>query len=503
MKNKNTFFFLLFFFSSIHLIFSQRDNTYTLDASAIIGTSQTPFWMRANKFGKAPTEGQTLAIFAGLKSDYQNPEKKVDWGYGLNIGGFAGFQNKAIIQQAYAKAKWRVFEFYAGRREEIQGLVDTTLSSGSYIWSGNALPMPKIDISIPEYTSIGPSGVFSIKGNYAHGWFDRKRDDAVGVMLHQKSGYFRIGKSNWKFKAYAGLNHQVQYGGKIQFDDPNGYYSKGGRFGSSFRDYIYLVTGRSAVGEDTAKFSGSGETLNRVGNHLGTMDIALEFKHKNGKVFFYRQNIFEDGSLYYLNNITDGLNGLSISFNDNNSEKVFNVKKIVIEFLNTQNQGGLFYDDPRLPGIRGYDQYFNNTQFRDGWSYQKTSLGTPFIMSKNEFPQLISKPNPSKLMFTNNRIQAYYFGLEGNILNKNYITGRLSFTKNWGMFGIDFANEKFQTSFSLNSNQYFPTILGGVNGYVNLAGDFGELLNQNFAIQLGLKKSFGFLPFLHKTHSHF
>ncbi|KAF4530856.1 hypothetical protein B566_EDAN018889, partial [Ephemera danica] len=59
------------------------------------------------------------------------------------------------IQEAYAKAKWKAFELYAGRRKEIQGLVDTTLTSGSYIWSGNTLPMPKIDLSIQNYTSLG------------------------------------------------------------------------------------------------------------------------------------------------------------------------------------------------------------------------------------------------------------------------------------------------------------------------------------------------------------
>jgi hypothetical protein len=198
---------LLALFFSLHSVicFSQRDNQYSIDASAVMGTAQTPFWMRANQFGKVPTEGQTLALFASVKSDYQNPENKIDWGYGINIGGFAGVQNKFIIQQAYLKAKWKAFELYAGRREEIQGLVDTTLTSGSYIWSGNALPMPKIDLSIPNFTPIGSSGVFSIKGNYAHGWFDQNRADAIGIMLHQKSGYFRVGKPNWKFKAYGGL----------------------------------------------------------------------------------------------------------------------------------------------------------------------------------------------------------------------------------------------------------------------------------------------------------
>ena len=64
------------------------------------------------------------------------------------------FVDQFLIPVAYIKAKFGAFEIYAGRRKEIFGLVDSTLSSGSYIWSGNALPMPKIQISTPNFVSL-------------------------------------------------------------------------------------------------------------------------------------------------------------------------------------------------------------------------------------------------------------------------------------------------------------------------------------------------------------
>ncbi|MES2796275.1 MAG: capsule assembly Wzi family protein [Bacteroidota bacterium] len=491
--------FLVFSISFVNIVLCQRENSFQTEANAILGTETTPFWMRANKFGKVPTKGQTLALFAGAQSDYQNDESKIDWGYGLNIGGFVGMQNKFIVQQAYAKAKWRAFELYAGRREEIQGLVDTTLSSGSYIWSGNALPLPKIQISIPNYTPIGASGLFSLKGNYAHGWFNRDRDDAKGVMLHQKSLYFRIGKPNYKLKLYAGLNHQAQWGGKILFPDPKGNYSENGRFGSSLSDYFYIVTGRSAVGEDSTRFAGANEVLNRVGNHLGSLDFAIELNGSKTKILIYRQSVFDDGSLFYLNNITDGLNGISVSFKNSLNQNI-KINKIVFEFLNTLNQGGPFNgDNPLSTSTRGLDNYFNNTQFRDGWSFNKTSIGTPFLLTKYEYPNSTSKK--FDLIFSNNKVQSYYFGMNGAILNEYNFESRFSFSKNWGSIGTPLRGI-YQSSFLVNVNKDLGSILGGINGNVTLAGDFGDLLESNFAIQFGIKKSINTLPFLHPTHRH-
>lgn len=60
-----------------------------------------------------------------------------------------------IVPEAYLKARWGIFELSGGRRREIVGLLDTTLSTGSYAWSGNALPIPKIQLEIRDYAPIG------------------------------------------------------------------------------------------------------------------------------------------------------------------------------------------------------------------------------------------------------------------------------------------------------------------------------------------------------------
>ena len=479
--------------------FCQRETTYKTEVSTILGTEQTPFWMRANKYGLVPTKGNSLIMQIGAKSDYEQTDKKILWGYGVNLGGFAGMQNKFIIQEAYAKVKWKAFEIYAGRRKEIQGLVDTTLTSGSYIWSGNALPMPKIDLSIQNFASLGGDGLISIKGNYAHGWFESKRDDAVGVLLHQKSGYFRFGKPNWKFKFYSGLNHQAQWAGKALYNN-NLTVKANGTFGNSLKDYLGVIMGKSNIGTDTTSLD-QNSAQNRTGNHLGTIDLGFELNFSNLNILIYRQNIFEDGSLYYLNNISDGLNGLSISLKNNLSKKI-TISKVTIEFLNTLNQGGKIGSNAIIATLRGQDQYFNNGQYRDGWSYNKTSIGTPFILSNKDFHKLLSD-TLSQTLFTNNRVQAYYLGLNGKI-NRNYnFVGKMSFSKNWGTYYSVLLNKPIQTSFYFSLNKEINEILGGVNGFINISGDFGSLFGNNLAIQIGFKKIMSSFSFLgHPSHKH-
>jgi Capsule assembly protein Wzi len=485
--------FLLILFSISNNSFCQRETFYHYDINTVLGSESTPFWMRANIYGAVPTKGQTLAIFGGLVSDYQKTDKKIKIGYGLNIGGFLGMQDKFIAQEAYIKAKWRAFEFYAGRRKEIQGLVDTTLSSGSYIWSGNAIPMPKIDLSIPQYTSIGKSGIFSIKGNYAHGWFDQNRDGTKGVFLHQKSFYIRLGMPNYKIKFYGGFNHQAQWG-RLQLNS-NSIKSQ-----SSLKDYLNIIMGKSNVGEDTTGLDPN-SAGNRTGNHLGSLDTGIEFKLPKSKILFYRQSIFEDGSLFYLNNITDGLHGISITF-DKSIKKNINIAKLNFEFLSTLSQGGTLGSEGGIAASRrGRDNYFNNGDFPEGWSYNKTSIGTPFILTKNEHKQT-QITNKSTLLFTNNRVQAYIIGFSGAINGKHFFESKVSFSKNWGTYSYGFANPVEQNSFYLKTNSDLDRILGGINIYVIVAGDVGTLLTQNFAAQIGFRKYFNSTAILHPTHRH-
>ena len=474
----------IFFMFATFNLFAQdnevkREIKYTAEAGTIISTNgETPFWLRANQYGIVPNQSPIFTLRGSVSSDYkkaitkedQYRLSKFDWGYGLNIVGNVGKENQFLIPEAYVKAKYGVFEIYAGRRKEIFGLVDSTLSSGSYIWSGNALPMSKIQISTPSFVPLPfTKGFLSFKGTYAHGWFENSRTDVKNFYLHQKSLYFKLGKPDWKFHFYGGFNHQVQWGGELLYPDPKNEFSINGQVGSSFNDYVNVVTGRSLGGVGDTTKNGVNDAYNRSGNHLGTIDFGFDINTSNLSILCYRQNIYEDGSLYYLANITDGLNGISVKIKKKSDAKI-RLHNIVVEYLNTTNQSGST-DVALNSRLRGEDNYFGNGTYKDSWTYLNHTIGTPFI-------NLMVR---DKL---NNRVEAYYIGLKGLIFSVP-ITMKFSYSLNKGSYSFSVETKNrlsglVQTSLNLKRNYKLLT---------SLSFDDGLYEKSSVGINIFLKKN--------------
>ncbi len=174
--------------------------------------------------------------------------------------------------------------------------------------------------------------------------------------MHQKSLYGRFGKPEWKLKLYGGFNHQVLWGNeKESYGDS---YTL-----SPFKTYLYVITGRGYM------------MVSRMGDHLGSIDLGFEYKFKNIRLLAYRQNLYDAGALYYMANIRDGLNGLSL-VNIHYTSKGFQWKKILVEVLYTKSQGGESWSVPRPSGA---EDYYNHYQYIQGWSYKGIGIGNPFI----------------------------------------------------------------------------------------------------------------------------
>lgn len=464
---------------------------YQLESGMYISTSnQTPFWLRSNQYGIVPVESPFLTVRGATHKEYdstinqQNQPKKFSYGYGINTIVNVGKSSQILLPEAYIKLRYGAFEFYGGRRREIFGLVDSSLTSGSYIWSGNALPIPKVQISIPNYTSIIGHGVLSIKAGYAHGWFGHQ-GDVKNYFLHQKWLYGRIGKPNWKMKFYGGFNHQVQWGGipiKPYIEAQTGTLIS--QFPSDFGTYLKVVSGVSLIknnrGTDNTPLN---DAWNRAGNHLGSLDLASEINFRKIDLFLYRQSIYEDGSLFYLNNITDGLFGFSIK--RKNIQK--GLTKICFEYLNTTNQGGATGSGNTVPQLRGQDNYFNNSLYINGWAYNQNNIGTPLLSSLSQTNNaLISQYNYGDVPQTyivNNRVNGLHISFHGKVSKMNFST-KLMWTNNLGLYGFRFSTK--QVSFLHQINYQLPqyTLVA------NLAIDRGKLLTNNLGCYLGVRRIF-------------
>ena len=95
----------------------------------------------------------------------------LDWGASVEGRANIGDKSNFTLIEGYGKVRISIFEIRAGRSKEIMGLCDTSLTSGAWAVSGNALGIPKVQISIPEFYSLPLFGkLFAFKGNFAHGW---------------------------------------------------------------------------------------------------------------------------------------------------------------------------------------------------------------------------------------------------------------------------------------------------------------------------------------------
>ncbi len=164
-----------------------RSQTPALDASAELGGyvangNQTPFWLRANQWGRVPLAAPLGTARLGVHyhtphiwADTSRHRARLSWDFGLEgvANVLPGRTGQFLLPEAYAKLRWGKWALLAGRERRIVGFVDTTLSTGSYSLSGNALPIPMLRLELAEYLPLGFLGNFlSLKGSFVHGWYD-------------------------------------------------------------------------------------------------------------------------------------------------------------------------------------------------------------------------------------------------------------------------------------------------------------------------------------------
>lgn len=447
-----------------------------------------PFWQRANQSGTVPLEGPIGTLRLGLSSDYRPlPAKRVDWGYGLEIVSNTGpTGSQFIVPQAYLKGRWRQLELYVGRRRTIMGLVDTLLTTGAYAVSGNALPLPTIQIGTRGYAPVPfTKGLISINATFGQAWFESADRKVSNAMLHQATFYARLGKPSWKARFFAGVNHQVMWGGYSPYLGAG--LANNGHLPSSLKAYLYVITALAypdaAVDGNVTSF----DETNRIGNHLGSVDVGAEFDIGNTTVFLYRQNPYDSGAIWYLTTITDGLNGLSIRRRQRGNG-FFSVNRGLFEYLYTANQGGnqFVIDDPQR---RGKVNYFNNSQYIDGWTTHNQVIGTPFLTPVTE----LYAWHPTGII-GNNRVSVLHLGLSGYIGREAAWLVKLSGSQNAGTYDDPFPKirNQFSALVQLTTPLRLP-VLGAVQVKGTAALDRGDLLPDAAGFYVSLRKNYSSL----------
>lgn len=448
---------------------------------------ETPFWLRTNQFGIVPDHTTAGTWQATLRRNYvfydsvASRPRKFDWRAGVSPVGIYNRQDqfKFLLPEAHASVRFKMTELRIGRRKEVMGLGDSTLSSGFYAGSGNALPIPKVQIGTVGFTPLKFTKNFmAIHAGFVHGWFDT--DYIQGVRLHQKFLYLRFGKK--KTLIYAGLNHNVLWAGHSEYLKQHPELAVNGELPSSWRFYPNVVFAFTSKNWFEKNGYGAFDSY-RLGNHLGSYDFAFETKLDRYKLFVYHQHPFEDVSSMLFKNVPDGLYGINLKLNPGMQTTGFTVTHLTLEFLTTKDQSGSqFY----IQGSKyqGADNYFNHTQYTEGWSYEGRTVGTPFIIPGKDMDQ-------SKLVnyryFPNNRVNVWYMGMQARAGRALEMTMRVSYSRNFGTPGASFNPVRGQFSSMLGA-QYFLPWQKGLSIQAKVASDQGDIFLKRTGGYVGIRK---------------
>ena len=420
-----------------------------VSALGLFASEETnPFWMYANTNFQVGA-GSQFSGLGEIKGNYALSENaSLEAGLALFVRDEVddAFQRRDLYLQF--KNTWLKATIGAQRQEaQAQGLSAT---NKNFLWSGNARPLGGLILEANEPLSI--SETFSLDWGIGHYQLndDRFVED---VRVHYK----RLGliiKFNEKHAVKAQIQHFAQWAGTSPVF---------GKLPNDLEAFVDVFFAKSAP-----EINVDGEILNAVGNHLGSYLFDYSFEASPGNFSIYHEHPFEDGSGTGFSNFPDGVWGIHFQ---PNSKKVFT--GLLYEYIDTTDQSA--------SEVSGVDNYFRNSVYRSGWSYEGNIIGMPFILIDNS---IVVNENNSPII--SNRERVHHFGLMGTLKSIDW-TLKSTIVSHLGSFV-----NPFESSLNLWHNYASFTYATNLYGTFSLhtGVDSGELIETNFGA--GLEYSYSF-----------
>lgn len=439
----------------------------------VAGTGERlPFWLTANRYGTVdPTSAN-----AGLQLSAHRPFAEasgLDYAFGAEVLGRLSARETAYVHQLYGRLQYGGLQVTAGRREQMIGRVDTSLSLGSVTWSRNATPPPKISLSSDGYVPVpGVGDALAIRGYLAQGWLEENRF-VRNTLLHEKYLYFRIRPPGVPVTAYAGVAHHAQWGGTSSGRGPQN---------SSFREWVDVAFLTDVFTEDRTE----AESRRSNANHLGMYDFSLGVDLGGWKGLAYRQFYHEDVASLWFRNVWDGLWGAGLRRTDGPAL----VEALLWEHFRLTRQNARF----SAGEMRGADIAYSNGIYRGGWTYQGRTLGIPLVTPASATPGL-----PGNLPGIGNSIVvAHHVALGGTLAPGLSYTLYGTYSRNYGAQSVctDVQCAGFEGPGGITDRRDQWSFLAEVQGRLPVEGnlsysaavsvDTGEFYENRVGLRLGL-----------------
>ena len=492
---------LLLIMCSTTAVYAQLEYRVQLQGSASSGDYE-PLWLNANKYGLSSLKKGNGYLRAGVFHPVEEKptDRRVHFGYGADVAVAAGFTSTFVVQQAYAEARWLIFDALVGSKELPMEMKNQQLSTGSQTLGINARPIPQVRAGIHDYWPVPLTrGWLSIKGHVAYGmttddgWqrdFTHSQSRRTEhALFHSKMAAVRIGPKNITFEL--GLEMASQFGGTSYQDDGTVIHNS-----HNLKAFFHALT---ASGSDAT----DGRYLNASGNHVGSWLARLNIDQPSWKLGVYWDQYFEDNSMmvhvayngwgtgekafqhvdkrYFGYAFKDGLWGAELQL-----KRVPWLNTIVVEHMATKYQGGPTYHDVTRTfseHITGRDNYYNHHLF-NSWQHWGQVIGNPLYRSP-------LYNTDGRIFVMDNRFVAWHLGISGQPLPSLDYRVLATWQRGYGTYDMMFPEPQTNTSllaevnYKLNSR---APLLQGCSVKAAVGLDHGKLLGNNVGFQITLTK---------------
>ena len=420
-----------------------------------------PFWATANRFGIMPeADGGVAYISASGINDLSNT---VQWSWGaslaagmdtyfapgkdINGGEPISFEPEAriMMDQLYGSLHWKMFSLDLGMKHREQGFLagnalqgpaflgSLSTTGGNILWSGNSRSIPGYSLKLEPVPVPFTGGRVEFSASYGD---YRTLDNRYvkGALLHNTRFGLTIHITD-RFDFLGRLDHYALW---------SGTHPERGKRPSGLKNYIRVVTGAHGSSDATTS-----DQINVLGDQRGEELYGLRWKGDNFSITFQHDIPYDDGSGMGFQNFPDGVNTLHFGLKD----KTNWVSDVLLEYATTMWQSGTRHDwidsEGRKHTTGGGDNYFNNSEYRSGWTLYGRTIGYPLFYPQgtryggwdpyhDPFDEVPSSP---VLGIENNRLKAMHLGLAGMLFKKAPYKLMLTYSQNYGIYMLPYKGE--------------------------------------------------------------
>ena len=459
---------------------SGQNSRYELEAQTLATVSSNdinPLWLYANQWGLYNQFDQSGAL-ARVKGVYHlSPVKHLSLSAG--VSALAQSSGDTWLHEAFVSGSFHFLDFSVGKQAIAPNAINDSLTSGMFLGSANAMPIPRFWVGIFDYTPLPfTNGWVEVRGALSNGWLNDTHtpNGHKEVSVHEKYIYLKMGKT--KIQPYIGLYHSALYGG---VGIPADFWA------------TFLGKGSDKIG--------GGEATNAAGAHMGLWHGGVYVPVGDWKGHLYLQKPFADGSGMYVNWGRNKDFTLGIHMQRQTKQWVTGIS---LEAIRTDWQSGPGTPDPydpvakegiwpgsfnsvqdfvaqRIPEMTdaaanwtegdlysylrdrwnegnffgGRDDYMNNGMYYPGWTWQGLSMGTPLMSTADMAARFAPDwETHHTIYFINTRLRALHLGIEGWMAPSISYRMKLTGTRNYGSYEESYVH---RYSWEIDQDDYFAT----------------------------------------------